>query len=378
MPQTYPKITVIIPTFNRAEYLAECLDSIIAQTLPAHQIIVINDGSTDHTVKVIENYLKSVEYFETGQLGKSCAINYGLERTSGEYIWIFDDDDVALPDVLERFVEPLEGHPEYGFSYSTFFYSATRAKDGRIGRVLRESKIPDIRKRGFLIPLLESNFLGGAAIFVRTSCYKQVGNFDSELLRSQDYNMAVRLARGFKGIQVRGGATFHYRQHKGLRGNLKDRFFSRFALKKWLHYDQIFFRGLYRELPLSEFLPPGSNLENKTRQALLQRLEVMASKLLIEEVVKDLQKLGTLSDSTPFSDMERAVIVDMITRSRTYKVGSIYAFPEFCDTIRRLSISSPVIRLLRAEILRALPLCLKKPRPYKILNAIGCLFQMYF
>ncbi|UCG35509.1 MAG: glycosyltransferase family 2 protein [Candidatus Omnitrophota bacterium] len=90
MPQTYPKITVLIPTFNRAEYLAECLDSIITQTLPPHQIIVVNDGSTDQTVKVIENYLKSIEYFETNQFGKPCAINHGLERTLGEYLWIFD------------------------------------------------------------------------------------------------------------------------------------------------------------------------------------------------------------------------------------------------------------------------------------------------
>ena len=328
-------------------------------------------------MKVIENYLGSVEHLETNQLGKSCAVNYGLEETLGEYLWIFDDDDVALPDALERFVEPLEKHPEYGFSYSTFFYSATRTKNHKIKKVLSESKIPDLKKKGFLVPLLESNFLGGAALFARTSCYKQVGKFDPDLLRSQDYDMAIRIARSFKGIRVHGGATFRYRQHKGLRGNLKDQFISRFVLKKWLQYDQIFFRRLYGELPLSEFLPPDNNLENKTRQALIQRMAIMASKLLIEEVVKDLQELAALSDFTPLSNTEKTIIKNMVASGSAYNVGNICASPTFCHIIRQLSKSSSVISLLQTEIFRALPICLKSLRPSKILTAIRYLFHTY-
>ncbi len=219
-----PTVTVLIPTFNRGDFLAECLDSIQSQTLPPSQIIVVNDGSTDHTLEVLKPYRDRIEYIETPQLGKPAALNAGLERVTGDYLWIFDDDDVALPEALARFVEPLENHPEHGFSYSTYYYTASRPEDNRIGSILDESRIPDVHERGFLIPLLEGNFLGGAALFARTSCYARVGNFDTRLVRSQDYEMAIRIARRFSGIRVPGGATFHYRQHEGLRGSTRDRF----------------------------------------------------------------------------------------------------------------------------------------------------------
>ena len=174
-----PTVTVLVPTYNREDFLAECLDSILSQTLAPSQIIVINDGSTDHTLEVLEPYRDRIEYIETPQLGKPAAINAGLERVTGEYLWIFDDDDVALPEALARFVEPLENHPEHGFSYSTFYYTASRPQDNRIGPILHESGVRDLHEWGFLIPLLEANFLGGAALFARTSCYACVGNFDS-------------------------------------------------------------------------------------------------------------------------------------------------------------------------------------------------------
>ena len=378
MQNSHPKITVLIPTFNRAEYLAECLDSILSQTLPAAQIIVVNDGSTDHTRSVCEPYNKAIEYLELNQVGKSSAINYGLKRALGDYIWIFDDDDVALPDALARFVEPLEINPEYGFSYSTFFYTDTN-ENGRLGSVQQTLQIPDLEKRGFLIPLLERNFLGGAALFVRASCYSCVGHFDPELLRSQDYEMAIRIARRFKGIRVSGGPTFHYRQHEGTRGQSSDRFSSLVRLPKWLSYNQKFFRKFYHQVPLAEYLPPGIRIENKIRQAYLQRMAIMASKLLISEVTADLRALARLTDQTPLSKNEYLIIREMITRTAYQERGAIFDHFEFFNEIRQLSVASPVIRLLRAKILRALLARYRKHPHLSRLPGILCrIFRLYF
>src|SRR3989338_4269347 len=99
----HPKITVLIPTFNRAAFLAECLDSLLSQTLPATQILVANDGSTDNTLEVLKPYRNRIDYTETPQLGKPSAINFAMDKVTGDYLWIFDDDDVCLPDALERF-----------------------------------------------------------------------------------------------------------------------------------------------------------------------------------------------------------------------------------------------------------------------------------
>src|SRR5690606_24595967 len=91
------KVSIIIPTYNRANYLKESLDSVIAQTYPNKEIIVINDGSTDETTEILQEYKHSIKYFNKENGGKSSAINLGLKKATGDYIWIFDDDDIALP-----------------------------------------------------------------------------------------------------------------------------------------------------------------------------------------------------------------------------------------------------------------------------------------
>ena len=111
-----PRVSVLIPTYNRAEYLAECLDSILEQTLRPYEVIVVDDGSSDATRQVLNNYESGIKIIKSPNRGKPAALNLGLAAATGKYVWVFDDDDVALLDALERFVAPLEAHPEYGFS----------------------------------------------------------------------------------------------------------------------------------------------------------------------------------------------------------------------------------------------------------------------
>ncbi|MGA8261339.1 MAG: glycosyltransferase [Arenicellales bacterium] len=353
--QEPPTVTVLVPTSDRGQYLAECLDSILAQTLPAAQIIVVNDGSEDCTRQVIKGYPRAIDYLETDQLGKPGAINRGLELVRGEYLWIFDDDDVAFPDALERLVQPLLRRPEYGFSFSSFLSSRRPPHIDPAGRRKRrrESPIPDLDSRGFLIPLLEANFLGGAALFARTACYGETGPFDPRLIRSQDYEMAIRIARRYRGVRVDGGPTFHYRQHGGMRGPISDRFPSHMRLVKWLEYDQIFFRELYRTLPLTDYLPPSMSLEGHRRLAMLQRMRVMASKLLGSEVLEDLRRIGLDGDSAPLTGDERRLIRKVATKTPYYKVGGVFDRAEILEELNSLAAASPAVRRIRRTVLRA-------------------------
>jgi len=349
-----PKISVIIPTYNRSAYLAECLDSILSQTLPPSQILVVNDDSTDDTVRAIEPFMPKIEFLENRYLrGRPSAINTGLERVRGDYVWIFDDDDIALPDALERFVAPLESYPEKGFSYGTFYKTGINSDSTGASQLLGESKIPEARinKEGFLIPLMDANFIGGAALFARTSVYKKIGFFDPALVRSQDYDINIRVARCFNGTRVAGGPTFHYRQHNGMRGCMHERFPSKDKFRYWLKYDQIIFRKLYRELPLSEYLPPGKILDINIRQALLQRMAIMASKLLLPELIKDLRLLASVSSNDKFSRKERFIIQSLMTRVPYYKEGTVL-HNNFFKEIDVLANKSPLINLLNGEMLR--------------------------
>ena len=358
-------ITVLIPTFNRAKYIGECLDSIFSQTMPATQIIVVDDGSSDNTKEILKPYMGEIEYLYLYQKGKPSAINYGLSRVSGDYLWIFDDDDVALPNALERFVTPLEKYSDYAFSFSTFFYTSTSLENDKISSILGETKIPNLQTSGFLIPLLEANFIGGAALFARTSCYHEVGQFNPNLLRSQDYEMAIRIVRNFKGIQVLGGATFHYRQHKGIRGTSQYNFPFNERDEKWLQFDQMFFRNLYKKIILSEYLPPQRSLDNYFRQALIQRISIMASKFLLSEVINDLRNLALLDHNGGFSKEENDIIKNMLRR-KSHKLEQNMFIPLFCKEIRALARSSQTIHLLRREILKLfISFCISKPKKIK-------------
>jgi glycosyltransferase involved in cell wall biosynthesis len=239
------KITVIIPTYNRPQFLKECLDSMLAQTLKPYQIIVVNNGSPLETRKVCEAY-KGIEYYEIESKGKSHASNFGLKLTKGDYVWIFDDDDIAMPDALERLVKSLT--PGYDFSYSCSWKVENDDFDHPKGK----SRIPKMKENEFFNVLLKANFISGACLFTRTKCYQEVGDYNTELVRSQDYDMAIRIARKFKGVRV-DAPTFYYRQHPQPRGFGKQTFPAKDMRTKWLEYDQLIFKKLYNELELYEY-----------------------------------------------------------------------------------------------------------------------------
>jgi glycosyltransferase involved in cell wall biosynthesis len=161
MQHDRPRVSVIVPTFNRSRFIVDCLESLLAQTLPPAELIVVDDQSSDATRSVLATYGDRIVHLETpSQLGKPGAVNLGLEHATGEYIWVFDDDDVALPDALARFTDALERHPECGFSWSPWFVADTMP-DGSLGPATFETREPDIATIGFLPALLERNFLGG-------------------------------------------------------------------------------------------------------------------------------------------------------------------------------------------------------------------------
>jgi glycosyltransferase involved in cell wall biosynthesis len=344
-------VSVIVPTFNRASLLPECLDSLLQQSLSPHEVIVVDDGSTDETRRVLEEYGSTVTVVRTEQLGKPAAINTGLDVATGSYIWIFDDDDVAVPDALERFVSTLEHNPQCGFAYSSFYYTKSDPETGRIGRPYSEMAIPeDDDELGFFVNLLLYNFLGGAAVFARSSCYDKVGGFREDLVRSQDYEMAVRLARRFESVRVAGEPTFHYRQHEGLRGSTADRFRPTDRMAKWRGYNGMFFGDYYHAWDLSEYVPASANPAHALRTAYLVRICVMVSKGLVREVVDDIHEVCRVDVSDSLDEMEKELI-------RSSFVGGIYrktGFPELdsaiYEAVREVAARFPLGRMIRNEI----------------------------
>ncbi len=104
MPQNI-KFSIIIPVYNVEEYLAECIDSILSQDYNNIQILCINDGSTDNSLKLLEKYAKKdrrIKIFSQKNQGQGIARNVGIKNATGDYIMFIDPDDWILPNTLKN------------------------------------------------------------------------------------------------------------------------------------------------------------------------------------------------------------------------------------------------------------------------------------
>lgn len=108
---SYPLVSVIIPVYNVENYLKECLDSVLNQTYKNIEVIVINDGSTDKSLHILEDYsskFNNIKIIDQENSGQSVARNKGLENAKGKYIYFLDSDDYILPDTLKKLIKKLE------------------------------------------------------------------------------------------------------------------------------------------------------------------------------------------------------------------------------------------------------------------------------
>lgn len=347
-----PAVTVLIPTYNRAFLLEASLESILAQTLSPVQVLVIDDGSSDETPDLLSRMRPRIEHLRVPQGGKSRAVNAGLPLVRGDYLWVFDDDDIAAPDALQRFVAPLRVDSALGFTFSRWWYTPG-LPDGGLGQPRGMSQMPDVAKRGILAPLLEANFISGASLFGRSSCYRELGGFDPSMLRSQDYEFAVRMARRYRGAPVPGGPTFHLRLHPGHRGAESDRFPASAMKAKWLEYDQLFFRRLYVELPLRAYLPPRADETAHTRRALLQRAVVMANRKLNDYVLADLTALAYGDDQSALRS-EELELVRRGLAGRSYYGDGIRSDARLLEALRRLAAESRCMREIYTHLRRVI------------------------
>ncbi|MFA5359475.1 MAG: glycosyltransferase family A protein [Patescibacteria group bacterium] len=125
-------ISIIIPVYNQAEHLANCLASIKKQTYDNYEIIIINDGSTDNIIKIIEKFKKifglKLSYFDQENRGANAARNRGAKLAKGEYIIFCDADVVMESTMLELMLKTLKDNPNASFCYSSFFWGNKKFK----------------------------------------------------------------------------------------------------------------------------------------------------------------------------------------------------------------------------------------------------------
>lgn len=287
-------VSVVMATYNRAAYIAEALHSLLEQTCPPLEVIVVDDGSTDATASVVAEFGARVRYVKMAEnSGKPTAVNFGIALARGSHLLIFDDDDVALPDALQSHVEFLDAHPEIDFTYSSNHYSSAQP-DIWYSQGWTTAHVPAWAADEFFIQRAAHMQAMMQGMLIPKRCFDVVGCFDVALLRSQDDDMVLRLARRFCAANL-GKPTFVLRQHNGVRGpqGAKHSVAQRAAV--WLHYGRMIYRKARSQLPLRAWLPhtPGEEVDIEgdieRGRALLQRGAIMLRHGLTDEAVVDLR-----------------------------------------------------------------------------------------
>jgi len=199
-------ISVIIPTYNAGEYLKEALDSVLAQTIALKEIIVIDDGSTDGTGKIVAPYIetKKIIYVKKANGGPASARNVGLRLATGKFIAFLDADDFWSSTKLAKQIA-LFSDPAVGLVYSRRIFWPSDKRDEEI---LYSGQVTE--------KLIENNFITNSGVMMLKSLLDQIGFFREEkrFFAIEDYDFWLRASVLSRFAYTDEGLVY-YRQHPG-------------------------------------------------------------------------------------------------------------------------------------------------------------------
>lgn len=233
---TTPLISVVIPTYNSSQFVAQAVRSALAQEDVNVEVIVVDDGSTDDTLQVLEKYAGDIRYIRQENQGPATARNRGIAESTGEYVAFLDADDVWLPGKCREQVQALESDRNVALVHTDVIYvdAATEA--------VVQRNIPHRRLLAgeCYESLFERNGITASSVMVRRGLLVERSGFDSSIRHAstEDYDLWLRLARCFQFAFV-DQPLVRYRLHTGnATGNfLRMREGELYVLEKTLQAD---------------------------------------------------------------------------------------------------------------------------------------------
>jgi len=189
-----PSVSIIIATYNYGNFITKAVESVLKQTFSDREIIVIDDGSKDHTAEVLKPYLDRIRYFKQEHLGVSAARNLGIHKAVGKYFLFLDADDYLLPHALETRVEFLENNPSVRWVYGPWYIQNHMGEDiSYLGNNLPLAF--NSRQQGDILGfLLMGGLLVTPAVMVQATITAEIGGFRERLKVYEDYQFWLECA----------------------------------------------------------------------------------------------------------------------------------------------------------------------------------------
>lgn len=206
--QRSPRVSVLIPAYNHARFLPETLDSVMGQTFQDIEVFVVDDGSTDGTRRVVEQYGPAVRYVWQANAGPAAARNRGVTVSHAELLAFLDADDRWYPGKIAAQVAYLDAHPEAGVVFTKFLVTDEAGQPLYL--------YPPIFRYGAkaLEALLIWPYGSMSTALVRRACLEKVGLFDERLTGAEDWDLWLRVASHY-GFGYVDAVLATYRQSAG-------------------------------------------------------------------------------------------------------------------------------------------------------------------
>jgi len=185
-----PDVSVIIPTYNRADYVCEAVESVLSQIYQDFELIIVDDGSTDNTRERLEKYSKRILYVYQENKGVSFARNKGIELSSCPYICFLDSDDIWTERKLEIQTGIMKSNPDIHISYTDEIW---------IRKGVRVN--PKKKHRKFAGDLFEKSLelciISPSSVMIKRDLFEKTGFFDEELEVCEDYDLWLRITKDY-------------------------------------------------------------------------------------------------------------------------------------------------------------------------------------
>jgi glycosyltransferase involved in cell wall biosynthesis len=208
-----PTVSVVIATYNRARFLPETIESVFRQSFQDYELIVVDDGSSDDTRKVLERYGSRVRSFYQENRGPSAARNLGVRHARAPWISIQDSDDLCASNHLEMLYGYARDHGDHGLIFANGAYLA--GKEHNRETIIPPKKSGRLARDGVrLIDLFEKSIVRLQASLVSKKCYAEVGGHDESLRISMDLDLTFKIFMRYP-VAYLEEVVFYYRKHEG-------------------------------------------------------------------------------------------------------------------------------------------------------------------
>ncbi|MHC4664341.1 MAG: glycosyltransferase family 2 protein [Planctomycetota bacterium] len=205
-----PEVSVIIPTYNSADLVVEAIDSVLVQTYKDYELIIVDDGSTDDTAKVVEAYGDRVRYLYQENAHIAAARNNGFRVSAGKYIAQLDADDLWLPEKLEKQLALFRNYPDAGMVYCDS-YICNYGREHQRDQVYSKLYVPQLS--GYVFEyFFKTNPLCTSSAVISRVVWEELGGLDTTMRGGQDTEFFMRIT-AFRPVYCCPEPLMIYRRH---------------------------------------------------------------------------------------------------------------------------------------------------------------------